>query len=150
MNELVARVTHVLGPVAELRSARKVKAELGTENVPCESCHQAAVENMYGAEDRFSLVFQGGSGSTLEEIRETLDYGVIKMNIDTDMQYALTRPNADHMFTDYDGVLMVDGEVGDKKAYDPRSYLQKAEEGMARRVVRACEELRSVGTSLGT
>jgi fructose-bisphosphate aldolase class II len=111
---------------------------------------QAAVEKVHGPEGRFSLVFHGGSGSSLEEIRETLDYGVIKMNIDTDMQYAFTRPIVEHMFTNYDGVLMVDGEVGNKKVYDPRSYLKKAEEGMARRVVRACEELRSVGTSLGT
>jgi fructose-bisphosphate aldolase class II len=111
---------------------------------------QAAVEDVYGPDGRFSLVFHGGSGSTLEEIRETLDYGVIKMNIDTDMQYAFTRPIADHMFTNYDGVLMVDGDVGNKKVYDPRSYLKKAEQSMAERVVRACEDLRSTGTSLGT
>jgi fructose-bisphosphate aldolase class II len=111
---------------------------------------QAAVEAAHGPEGRFSLVFHGGSGSSLEEIRETLDYGVVKMNIDTDMQYAFTRPIVDHMFTNYDGVLMVDGEVGNKKVYDPRSYLKKAEEGMAQRVVRACEDLRSTGTTMGT
>ena len=69
----------------------------------------------------FDLVFHGGSGSTLEEIREALDYGVVKMNIDTDTQYAFTRPVADHMFKNYDGVLKVDGEVGNKKTYDPRT-----------------------------
>ncbi len=110
---------------------------------------QAAVEEAIGPEARFSLVFHGGSGSTLEEIRETLEYGVVKMNIDTDTQYAFTRPIVGHMFTNYDGVLMVDGEIGAKKVYDPRSYLKKAEDGMTSRVVRACEDLKSVGTSLG-
>ena len=70
------------------------------------------------------------------------------MNVDTDMQYAFTRPVADHMFRNYDGVLKVDGEVGSKKAYDPRGYLKSAEAGMADRVVRACEDLRSAGRSL--
>ena len=77
----------------------------------------------YGEEARFYLVFHGGSGSELHDIHEALDYGVVKMNIDTDTQYAFTRPIADHMFKNYDGVLKVDGEVGDKKAYDPRTYL---------------------------
>jgi len=95
------------------------------------------------------LVFHGGSGSSLEEIRETLDYGVIKMNVDTDAQYAFTRPIADHMFKNYDGVLKVEDEVGDKKVYDPRSYLKKAEQSMADRVVRACQDLRCAGKSAG-
>lgn len=95
------------------------------------------------------LVFHGGSGSTLAEIHETLDYGVVKMNIDTDTQYAFTRPIADHMLKNYDGVFKVDGEVGNKKVYDPRSYLKKAEQGMADRVVQACNDLRSSGTSAG-
>ena len=95
------------------------------------------------------LVFHGGSGSSLEEIHETLDYGVIKMNIDTDTQYAFTRPIADHMLKNYDGVLKVDSEVGNKKTYDPRSYLKKAEQAMADRVVRACEDLRAAGRSAG-
>lgn len=95
------------------------------------------------------LVFHGGSGSTLQEIHETLDYGVVKMNIDTDTQYAFTRPIAEHMFKNFDGVLKVDGEVGNKKAYDPRSYLKKAEQGMADRVVVACQDLRSAGKSAG-
>ncbi len=97
----------------------------------------------------FDLVFHGGSGSTLEEIRESLDYGVVKMNIDTDTQYAFTRPVVDHMFKNYDGVLKVDGEVGNKKTYDPRTWGKSAESGMAARVVEACESLRSTGTSLG-
>src|SRR5204862_6631053 len=109
---------------------------------------QAAVEERFGADARFDLVFHGGSGSALEEIRETLDYGVIKMNVDTDTQYAFTRPIADHMLKNYDGVLKVDGEVGDKKTYDPRSYGKKAEESMTQRVVRACEDLLSTGHSL--
>jgi fructose-bisphosphate aldolase class II len=109
---------------------------------------QAAVEAKYGPSARFRLVFHGGSGSGLEEIRETLDYGVVKMNVDTDTQYAYTRPIADHMLRNYDGVLKVDGEVGSKKAYDPRGYLKAAEIGMAERVVRACEDLRSAGRSL--
>ncbi|HWQ08918.1 MAG TPA: class II fructose-bisphosphate aldolase [Holophaga sp.] len=95
------------------------------------------------------LVFHGGSGSSIEEIHETLDYGVIKMNIDTDTQYAFTRPLADHMLKNYDGVLKVDGDVGNKKVYDPRSYLKKAEQSMADRVVRACEDLRAAGRTAG-
>ena len=94
------------------------------------------------------LVFHGGSGSLLSEIRESLDYGVIKMNIDTDTQYAFTRPIVDHVFKNYDGVLKIDGEVGNKKAYDPRAWGKAAEAGIAKRVVEACEDLRSVGTSL--
>jgi fructose-bisphosphate aldolase, class II len=101
-----------------------------------------------GKERPFDLVFHGGSGSTLEEIRSAVDYGVVKMNIDTDTQYAFTRPAAGHMFTNYDGVLKVDGEVGNKKAYDPRTWGKLAESGMAKRVVEACEDLRSAGTSL--
>ena len=94
------------------------------------------------------LVFHGGSGSLLSEIRESLDYGVIKMNIDTDTQYAFTRPVVDHMLKNYDGVLRIDGEVGNKKLYDPRAWGKAAEAGMAARVVRGCEDLRSTGTSL--
>jgi fructose-bisphosphate aldolase class II len=102
-----------------------------------------------GKDKPFDLVFHGGSGSLLEEIRETLDYGVVKMNVDTDTQYAFTRPIVEHMFRNYDGVLKVDGEVGDKKQYDPRSYGKTAEIGMAARVVHACQDLRSAGTTRG-
>jgi fructose-bisphosphate aldolase class II len=96
----------------------------------------------------FELVFHGGSGSLLEEIHEALSYGVVKMNIDTDTQYAFTRPVVAHMFTNYDGVLKIDGEVGNKKAYDPRSYLKAAEQGMAARITQACEHLKSAGRML--
>ena len=109
---------------------------------------QEEVGGKIGKERPFDLVFHGGSGSTLEEIRAALDYGVVKMNIDTDTQYAFTRPVAGHMFTNFDGVLKVDGEVGNKKAYDPRAWGKVAEGGMAKRVVEACEDLRSAGTSL--
>jgi len=109
---------------------------------------QDALGAKYGKEKPLDLVFHGGSGSLLSEIRSALDYGVVKMNIDTDTQYAFTRPVAGHMFAKYDGVLKVDGEVGDKKSYDPRAWGKAAEEGMAKRVVEACEHLRSSGTTL--
>jgi len=109
---------------------------------------QAAIAKACGGAQSL-LVFHGGSGSSLEEIHETLDYGVVKMNIDTDTQYAFTRAIADHMFKNYDGVLKVDGEVGNKKAYDPRPYMKKAEQSMADRVVRACQDLRSAGRTMG-
>ncbi|MGH8824742.1 MAG: class II fructose-bisphosphate aldolase [Jiangellaceae bacterium] len=109
---------------------------------------QQVVGEKTGVEKPFDLVFHGGSGSSLEEIRAALDYGVVKMNVDTDTQYAFTRPVAEHMFTRYDGVLKVDGDVGDKKAYDPRSWGKSAEAGMAARVVEACEALRSAGQKL--
>jgi fructose-bisphosphate aldolase class II len=94
------------------------------------------------------LVFHGGSGSLLEEIQEAVSYGVVKMNVDTDTQYAFTRPIVGHMFANYDGVLKIDGEVGNKKAYDPRTYLKQAEQGMATRVAKACEDLKSAGRML--
>ncbi len=97
----------------------------------------------------FDLVFHGGSGSTAEEIGAAVDYGVIKMNVDTDTQYAFTRPVAAHMFSNYDGVLKIDGEVGNKKAYDPRAWGKAGEAGMAARVVEACENLRNAGQSVG-
>src|SRR5687767_4252003 len=109
---------------------------------------QDAVGAKYGQEKPLDLVFHGGSGSLLSEIRSALDFGTVKMNVDTDTQYAFTRPVASHMFSNYDGVLKVDGEVGNKKAYDPRSWGKAAEGGMAKRVVEACEDLRSAGTSL--
>jgi fructose-bisphosphate aldolase class II len=110
---------------------------------------QDVVGGKLGKDKPFNLVFHGGSGSLLEEIRETLDYGVVKMNVDTDTQYAYTRPVAGHMFTNYDGVLKVDGEVGSKKAYDPRSWGKSAESAMAARVVVACQDLRSDGKAMG-
>jgi fructose-bisphosphate aldolase class II len=109
---------------------------------------QDAVGAKYGKDKPFELVFHGGSGSALAEIREAISYGVVKMNVDTDTQYAFTRPIAGHMMSHYDGVLKIDGEVGDKKTYDPRSYGKAAEAEMAARVVRACEDLLSAGKRL--
>lgn len=106
---------------------------------------QKAVGDAIGKENPFDLVFHGGSGSTEAEIAEAVDNGVIKMNIDTDTQYAFTRPVAGHMFSNYDGVLKVDGEVGNKKAYDPRAWGKLGEAGMAQRIVEACQQLRSAG-----
>ncbi|WP_210649426.1 class II fructose-bisphosphate aldolase [Nocardioides sp. SYSU D00065] len=109
----------------------------------------AASELGLGADARpFDLVFHGGSGSTAQEISDAVDFGVVKMNVDTDTQYAFTRPVAAHMFANYDGVLKVDGEVGNKKLYDPRAWGKAAEAGMAARIVEACQNLRSAGTSL--
>jgi fructose-bisphosphate aldolase class II len=109
---------------------------------------QDAVVKAYGEGARFYLVFHGGSGSTLSEIHQALDYGVVKMNVDTDMQYAFTRAIAGHMFKNYDGVLKVDGEVGTKKVYDPRSYLALAEVAMAERVKQSASDLRSAGKTM--
>src|SRR3954449_11154946 len=97
----------------------------------------------------FNLVFHGGSGSDLSDIREAISYGVVKMNVDTDTQYALTRSIAGHMFRNYDGVLKVDGEVGVKKQYDPRAWGKAGEAGMPARLVEACQTLRSAGASIG-
>jgi fructose-bisphosphate aldolase, class II len=97
----------------------------------------------------FHLVFHGGSGSLPEEISAAVDFGVVKMNVDTDTQYSFTRPVAGWMYKHYDGVLRIDGEVGNKKQYDPRAWGKEAEAGMAARVVKACEDLRSAGTHRG-
>jgi fructose-bisphosphate aldolase class II len=102
----------------------------------------------FGKGSPFDFVFHGGSGSTEAEIRTALENGVVKMNIDTDTQYAFTRPVADHMFRNYDGVLKVDGEVGNKKTYDPRTWGKLAEASMSARVVEACGNLRSTGTKI--
>src|SRR5487761_1879412 len=110
---------------------------------------QDAVGQKYGQEKPFDLVFHGGSGSALAEIREAIGYGVVKMNVDTDTQYAFTRPVAGHMFTNYDGVLKVDGDVGRKKDYDPRAWGKAGEASMTARVKQACEDLMAVGKKLG-
>jgi fructose-bisphosphate aldolase class II len=102
----------------------------------------------FGKQSPFDFVFHGGSGSTEQEIRTALENGVVKMNLDTDTQYAFTRPVADHMFKNYDGVLKVDGEVGSKKTYDPRTWGKLAEAGMAARVVEATQNLRSAGNKI--
>ncbi|MGO4957249.1 class II fructose-bisphosphate aldolase [Luteococcus sp. Sow4_B9] len=108
---------------------------------------QAAVSEKYGTDEKpFFLVFHGGSGSSDQEISDAVDYGVVKMNVDTDTQYAFTRPVVDHMMKNYDGVLKVDSEIGNKKMYDPRAWGKLAEAGMAERIVQACQQLRSAGT----
>jgi fructose-bisphosphate aldolase, class II len=108
---------------------------------------QQEVGAKYGKDNPFDLVFHGGSGSTEQEIADAVKYGVIKMNIDTDLQYAFTRPIADHMFRNYDGVMKVDGELGNKKTYDPRAWGKIAEAGMSERVVEAATQLGSAGKS---
>ncbi|MCP5535849.1 MAG: class II fructose-bisphosphate aldolase [Akkermansiaceae bacterium] len=109
---------------------------------------QNAVMEKYGADAEMDLVFHGGSGSELEDIRETLGYGVVKMNIDTDTQYAFTRPIVTHICENIEGVLKIDGEVGNKKAYDPRGYLKKGEQGLCDRLKIACDDLLSTGKSI--
>lgn len=109
---------------------------------------QAAIAEKFSGDSSY-LVFHGGSGSELSDIHATLDYGVIKMNVDTDTQYAFSRPLVDHFFKNYDGMLKIEGEVGNKKVYDPRSYLAKGERSMADRIKQACDDLRSTGTSMG-
>jgi fructose-bisphosphate aldolase class II len=109
---------------------------------------QEAVVKKYGEAARFYLVFHGGSGSELSDIHEALDYGIVKMNIDTDLQYAFTRPIVAHMLKNYDGVLKIDDEVGNKKMYDPRTYLALAETSMAERVKQAVSDLRAAGTTM--
>ncbi|TXN31166.1 class II fructose-bisphosphate aldolase [Lacisediminihabitans profunda] len=109
---------------------------------------QVGIAQRYGTGDKpLDLVFHGGSGSTDEEIATAVANGVIKMNIDTDTQYAFTRSIADTMFKNYDGVLKVDGEVGNKKVYDPRAWGKLAETAMAKRVVQATQQLGSAGHS---
>ena len=109
---------------------------------------QKVVGAKVGKDKPFDLVFHGGSGSTAEEIAAAVSFGVVKMNIDTDTQYAFTRPVVGHMFSNYDGVLKVDGEVGNKKAYDPRAWGKLAEAGMAARLVEAAQQLGSAGHKL--
>lgn len=109
---------------------------------------QKALTDKYGKDSHFYLVFHGGSGSSKEEIKETLGYGVIKMNVDTDTQYAFSRGVCDHMLKNYDGMLKIDGEVGNKKMYDPRAYLKIGEKGMAERVAEAASDLESAGKTL--
>ncbi len=111
---------------------------------------QAAAAKELGGDVKrpFDLVFHGGSGSSAEDISAAVDFGVIKMNVDTDTQYAFTRPVAGHMLANYDGVLKIDGEVGNKKVYDPRAWGKAAEAGMAARIVEACENLRSAGNKI--
>lgn len=109
---------------------------------------QDACGAKFGKEKPFDLVFHGGSGSSDQEIADAVSYGVIKMNVDTDTQYAFSRPVVDHMMKNYDGVLKIDGEVGTKKMYDPRTWGKLAEKSMAERVVESCVSLGSAGKSI--
>ncbi|GAA3327313.1 class II fructose-bisphosphate aldolase [Paeniglutamicibacter sulfureus] len=109
---------------------------------------QEQVGSKLGKANPFDLVFHGGSGSSDKEIADAVSYGVIKMNIDTDTQYAFTRPVAGHMLANYDGVLKIDGEVGNKKTYDPRVWGAAAEASMAARIVEAARQLGSAGKAL--
>ncbi len=109
---------------------------------------QEAVMAKHGKEAEFDLVFHGGSGTPRHELEETLAYGVVKMNIDTDTQYAFTRPVVDHIMKNYEGVLKIEGEIGNKKVYDPRSYLKKAETGVSERLATACDDLHSTGNTI--
>lgn len=109
---------------------------------------QNAVMEKHGKDAEMDLVFHGGSGSDLSDIRETLDYGVVKMNIDTDTQYAFTRPIVTHICENIEGVLKIDGEVGNKKVYDPRGYLKKAEQSLCDRLKEACDDLLSTGKTI--
>jgi len=109
---------------------------------------QDGIQAKYGtAANPLDLVFHGGSGSTDEEIATAVSNGVVKMNIDTDTQYAFSRSVADTVLRNYDGFLKVDGEVGNKKIYDPRSWGKLAESAMAARVVEATKQLGSAGHS---
>ena len=109
---------------------------------------QAGIAAQFGTGPKpLDLVFHGGSGSTDEEIALAVAHGVVKMNIDTDTQYAFTRAVAGYMMRNYDGVLKIDGEVGNKKQYDPRAWGKVAESAMAARVVEATKQLGSFGKS---
>src|SRR6478672_2948280 len=116
-----------------------------------QQAQQAVVEKLGldAGSKPFDLVFHGGSGSLAEEIAAAVSYGVVKMNVDTDTQYAFTRPVAGHMLANYDGVLKVDGDVGNKKSYDPRAWGKAAEAGMAARVIEGAQHLGSAGRSIG-
>lgn len=109
---------------------------------------QDAVVKELGEEARHWLVFHGGSGSELKDIHETLEYGVVKMNVDTDTQYAYSRAVVEHMFKNYDQMLKIDGEVGNKKFYDPRAWMKAAEKQMQARVEKSIEDLKAEGTTL--
>lgn len=105
---------------------------------------QAAVAKKFGQEKTFDLVFHGGSGTPVEQIQETLEYGVVKMNVDTATQFAYTQPIAKTMHENFSRVTDAEGD-GNKKLYDPRSYLKAAELAMKDRVIQAIRELRAEG-----
>ncbi|MFC3754850.1 class II fructose-bisphosphate aldolase [Chryseobacterium tructae] len=113
---------------------------------------QKYVQEKFGTADKpINFVFHGGSGSTLEEIREAIDYGVIKMNIDTDLQFAYTEGVRDYMVNNIDYLRAQIGnpegeEKPNKKFYDPRVWVRKGEETFSTRLVQAFEDLNNVNT----
>ena len=109
---------------------------------------QQALTDRFGAKATFDLVFHGGSGSELSDIYETIEYGVVKMNVDTDTQYYFTQPILHHMIENQSELTHTDEQMANKKKFDPRSYLKKAEENMAARVGQACKDLKSEGKSI--
>ena len=109
---------------------------------------QEALKKKFGPKAPFDLVFHGGSGSELADIHETLEYGVVKMNVDTDTQYWFTQPILKHMVENQADLTHTAEKMADKKKFDPRSYLKKAEENMAKRVAQACQDLKSTGQTI--
>lgn len=109
---------------------------------------QKAVRKKFGKDAGFDLVFHGGSSSPVEQVREAIGYGVVKMNLDSDTLYAFTRPLAKHLFSHFEEALRIDGEMGIKSAYDPQIYLRKAADGFSARVKQACDDLMCAGQSL--
>ncbi|MFP3596573.1 class II fructose-bisphosphate aldolase [Chryseobacterium sp. SIMBA_029] len=113
---------------------------------------QKFVQEKFGtAAKPVNFVFHGGSGSTIEEIREAIDYGVIKMNIDTDLQFAYTEGIRDFMVNNIDYLRSQIGnpegeEKPNKKFYDPRNWVRKGEETFSTRLVKAFEDLNNVNT----
>ena len=102
-------------------------------------------------ENTVDFVFHGGSGSTYEEIRESIGYGVIKMNIDTDLQYAYTEGIRDYMVDNIDYLKTQIGnpdgaDVPNKKYYDPRKWLRSGEVTFKNRLKKAFEDLNNVNT----
>ena len=113
---------------------------------------QKFVQEKFGTSEKpINFVFHGGSGSSLEEIREAIDYGVIKMNIDTDLQFAYTEGIRDYMGErgEYLKTQIGNPEGDDKpnkKFYDPRVWVRKGEETFSKRLVQAFEDLNNVNT----
>lgn len=108
---------------------------------------QAAVEKEFGAEARHRLVFHGGTGAAPDAILRSIEYGVVKMNINTDTRYTYSRAAADHMLTHRADLLDIDSE--NQANYDPRVWMAKAEQAMTERVAAACRQLGSAGNSIG-
>ena len=113
---------------------------------------QKYVQEKFGTSEKpVNFVFHGGSGSTLEEIREAISYGVIKMNIDTDLQFAYTEGIRDYMTSNIEYLRTQIGnpegeEKPNKKFYDPRVWIRKGEETFVNRLVKAFEDLNNVNT----